>query len=200
MGGMDKMREHAPPAVLAVLIVSLWLLASPTPSYGCSCIVPGSPSEELDKSAAVFSGEVVSVKEQSFFGTTISSTDPTTVKFAVDKVWKGTVRPDISFTTARSGASCGFTFAEGKEYIVYSRDGDTVSLCSRTKLIEDAREDLDALGAGNPPNGEASDPRDDASSSGACGMSLAASGASPDLAMLGLVVGLIWAGFRKRPR
>ena len=195
------MREHAPPAVLAVLIVSLWLLAAPTPSHACSCIVPGIPQEELAKSTVVFAGKVVSVKEHDpFLKVTQSSTDPTTVEFAVSEVWKGDVGPTSSFSTARSGASCGFTFAEGKEYIVYSRDGDTVSLCSRTKLIEDAREDLDALGAGNPPNGEASDPRDDASSSGACGMSLAASGASPDLAMLGLVVGLIWAGVRKRPR
>ena len=194
------MRDHAAPAVLAVLIVSLWLLAAPTPSHACSCIVPGSPSEELDKSAAVFSGKVVSVKEQSFFGTTISSTDPTTVKFAIDQVWKGPVKPDMSFKTARSGASCGFTFVEGKEYIVYSHDGANVSLCSRTKLVSKAREDLDALGTGHPPNGEASDPQDDASSSGACSTSRAASGASPDLAMLGLAAGLIWAGFRKRSR
>ena len=183
-----------------MLIIGLWFLAAPAPSYGCSCIVPGTPQEELANSTAVFAAKVISVKEHSFFGTTISSTDPTTVKFAVDKVWKGTVRSDMSFTTARSGASCGFTFVEGKEYIVYSRDGGTVSLCSRTKLIAKAQEDLDALGEGNPPDDEASNPQDGAPSSGGCGMAPAASGASPDLAMLGLAAGLIWAGLRKRPR
>ncbi len=126
-----------------------------------------------------------------------SSADPATVEFAVNKVWKGPLRYTTSFTTARSEASCGFTFVEGKEYIVYSRDGKTVSLCSRTTLITDAQEDLDALGEGNPPHDKASNPQDGASSSGGCGMAPAA---SPDLAMLGLAAGLIWAGLRKRPR
>ena len=180
-----------------MLIIGLWFLAAPTPSHACSCIMPGTPSEELAKSAAVFAGKVVSVKEhEPFLKIMQSSTDPTNVEFAVSEVWKGPVGRISSFTTARSGASCGFTFVEGKEYIVYSRDGGTVSLCSRTTLISDAEEDLDELGQGNPPDDETSNPQDPASSSGGCGM---APVASSDLAMLGLAAGLIWVGLRKRP-
>ena len=184
-----------------MLIVGLWFLAAPAPSHACSCITPGSPQEELAKSAAVFAGSVVSVKEhEPFLKIMQSSTDPTAVEFAVSEVWKGPVGRTSSFSTARLGASCGFTFAEGKEYIVYSRDGANVSLCSRTTLISDAEEDLDALGEGNPPDDEASNPQDGASSSGGCSMASAASGASPDLAMLGLAAAIVWGGFRKRPR
>ena len=192
------MNIYALRVALAVLIIGLWFLAAPAPSYGCSCIVPGTPSEELAKSASVFAAKVVSVKEhEPFLKIMQSSTDPTTVEFAVSEVWKGPVGRTSSFSTARLGASCGFTFVEGKEYIVYSRDGATVSLCSRTKLISDAEEDLDALGEGNPPHDKASNPRDGASSSGGCRMT---PDASPDLAMLGLAAGLIWAGLRKRSR
>ncbi len=180
-----------------MLIIGLWFLAVPAPSHACSCITPGSPQEELAKSAAVFAGSVVSVKEhEPFLKIMQSSTDPTAVEFAVSEVWKGPVGRTSSFSTARLGASCGFTFAEGKEYIVYSRDGANVSLCSRTTLISDAEEDLDALGEGNSPD-EVSNPQDGASSSGGCGMT---PDASPDLAMLGLAAGLIWTGLRKRPR
>ena len=121
------------------------------------------------------------------------------MEFEVDRVWKGQAGETMSLGTAQYGASCGFTFVEGEKYLVYSHDGATVSLCSRTKLIANAREDLDALGEGNLPNGEASNPQDDAPSSGACGMAPVISSASPDLAMLGLAAGLMWAGLRKRP-
>lgn len=184
--------------VLAVLITGLWFLAAPTPIHACSCVMPGIPQDELAKSTAVFVGKVISVTEKRPL-LVISSADPTTVEFAVSKVWKGPVGPTSSFSTARIGAGYGFTFVEGKEYIVYSRDGDTVSLCSRTKLIAKAQEDLDALGEGNPPNGEASNSKDRTSYFRGCSTAPVASGASPDLAVLGLAAGLIWAGIRKRP-
>ena len=201
---MDKVRAYLLLVTLAVVVTGLWFLASPAPSYGCSCIVPGTPSEELEKSAAVFTGKVLSIeKNQRLKIPVVSSDDPTDiarklkVNFQVDRVWKGYASETMSLGTAQYGASCGFTFVEGGEYLVYSRDGATVSLCSRTKLISDAQEDLDALGAGNPPGGESSSPPDDAPSSGRCSMAQAA---APDMAILGLAAGIIWAGLRRRPR
>ena len=57
-------------------------------------------------------------------------------------------------TTVRDEAGCGFTFAEGEEYVIYSRSDATppeVSLCSRTRLAANAQEDFDALGEGSTP-------------------------------------------------
>ena len=203
-GAMDKVMTYLLLVTLAVVVTGLWFLASPAPSYGCSCIVPGTPSEELEKSAAVFTGKVLSIeKNQRLKIPVVSSDDPTDiarqlkVNFKVDRVWKGQADETMSLGTAQYGASCGFIFVEGEEYLVYSRDGVTVSLCSRTKLIADGQEDLDALGAGSPPGDGTSNSQDDTSSPGGCGMAQAA---SPDLAILGLAAGLIWAGRRKRPR
>ena len=113
--------------------------------------------------------------------TTYSSTDPTTVEFKVDTVWKGPSYETMSLTTARSDASCGFTFIEGEEYVVYSRDGATVSLCSRTRSVAYAQEDFDELGEGDrpgagsigpipePPRGREADLSD--GGTGSCGLS-----------------------------
>ena len=201
---MDKVRNHALRAVLAAVVTGLWFLVTPAPSYGCSCIVPGTPSEELEKSAAVFTGKVLSIEKNQRLKIPVVSSDAPTdiarqlkVHFQVDRVWKGQADETMSLGTAQYGASCGFTFVEGEEYLVYSRDGATVNLCSRTKLIADGQEDLDALGAGSPPGDGTSNPQDDTSFPGGCSMARAA---SPDMAILGLAAGIIWAGLRKRPR
>ena len=65
--------------------------------------------------------------------------------------------PDSSRLGQPTGGSCGFTFVEGEEYIVYGHDsnyadgGYTVGICSRTALLGQAQADIDALGEGNAP-------------------------------------------------
>ena len=72
-------------------------------------------------------------------------------------MWKGTVHEDMYITTPPTGGSCGFTFVEGEEYIVYGYDsnyddgGYTVGICSRTALLGLARADLEAFGEGQAP-------------------------------------------------
>ena len=143
---------HAIRLVLILSLSLLWFFANTGQSLACSCVRPGSPSEELAQSSSVFAGRAVSVREfHDPSTTTISSTDPTTVEFEVTTVWKGPSYEAMYLTTARFGASCGFTFVEGEEYMVYSRDGSTVSLCSRTSLLENAEADLNELGQGRAP-------------------------------------------------
>jgi hypothetical protein len=69
---------------------------------------------------------------------------------AVLRVWKGTLGRSVVLRTANDGASCGYPFAVHESYLVFTRDR-SVSLCSRTKPIADATEDLAALGDGHPP-------------------------------------------------
>ena len=143
---------------LALVMGVVWFLGTPGPVYACKCAVPGNPSEELDKFSAVFAGRVVSV-QHSYDPNAASVTpeDRTTVGFEVSVVWKGTVHEDMYITTPPTGGSCGFTFNEGEEYIVYGHDsnyddgGYTVGICSRTALLELAQADLDAFGEGQAP-------------------------------------------------
>lgn len=89
-----------------------------------------------------------------------------TVTFEVVRTWKGADAEKFSVVTAGNTAACGFPFEEGETYLVYATAGDHdedgadddvegplpgTGLCSRTKAIPDAGEDLAALGAGVVP-------------------------------------------------
>ena len=195
---------HAFRLVLILSLSLLWFFANTGQSLACSCVRPGSPSEELAQSSSVFAGRVVSVREFNDPNAThdYSSTDPTTVEFEVDTIWKGPYNETIYLTTARSEASCGFTFDEGEEYIVYSRDGSTVSLYSRTALLENAEADLNELGQGRAPQTGSVGPTPEPppTSSGSCAFSNDFGSATADATWLGIMAGLVWFGVRRQPR
>ncbi len=143
---------------LALLLGVLWFLGNPEQVYACKCAQPGTPSEELEKFSAVFAGRVVSVRHSyDPDAASVSPEDRSTVDFEVSAVWKGTVHEDLYITTPPTGGSCGFTFIEGEEYIVYAYDsahadgGYTVGICSRTALLDQAQADIDALGEKHAP-------------------------------------------------
>ena len=151
-------------AAVALALSILWLLGNAGQVYACKCLVPGTPSEEIEKFVAVFAGRVVSI-EHSFDpnAATVGPGDRTTIGLEVSTVWKGTVHEDMYVTTPPTGGSCGFVFEEGREYILYAHDspyddgGYSVSICSRTALLSEAQADLDALGEGSPPMGGTAD-------------------------------------------
>ena len=143
---------------LALLIGVLWFLGSAEQVYACSCAQPGPPSEELEESSAVFAGTVVSIQHSyDPDGRSVSRDDRSTIGFEVSSVWKGTVYENMLITTSPTGGSCGFSFVEGQEYIVYAYDspyvdgGYTTGICTRTALLEHAQEDIDELGEGRAP-------------------------------------------------
>ena len=153
-GGFNRdrsMRKFFAFVPLVGLVMGVLLFGGVGRSYACICGLPGSPSEELERVAAVFAGEVVSVREADAILGSISSADPTTVEFRTIRVWKGPSAGTIKMTTPRLGLSCGFKFHKGKEYIVYSGDGSTVYRCSRTALLALAAQDLAELGTGGKP-------------------------------------------------
>ena len=143
---------------VAVVLSVLWFLGSAGQAYACKCAQPGPPSEEMEKFVAVFAGRVGSI-EHSFDpgATTVTPDDRTTVGLEVSTVWKGAVHADMYVTTPPTGGSCGFTFTEGEEYILYAHDspyddgGYTVSICSRTALLSQAQADIEAFGEGDAP-------------------------------------------------
>ena len=145
-------------ASLALVLAFLWFLITVGQVYACKCAEPGSPTEELEKFDAVFSGEVFSI-DHSYDpdAKSVTPEDRSTIGMNVSTVWKGTVHEVMYITTPPTGGSCGFTFVEGEEYVVYASDshyGDdsyTASICSRTALLAEAQTDIDELGEGQAP-------------------------------------------------
>ena len=144
--------------ILALVLAFLWFLVTVGHVYACKCAEPGSPTEELEKFDAVFSGEVFYI-DHSYDpdAKSVTPEDRSTIGMNVSTVWKGTVHEVMYITTPPTGGSCGFTFVEGEEYVVYASDshyGDdsyTASICSRTALLAEAQTDIDELGEGQAP-------------------------------------------------
>ncbi len=183
--------------VLIALMIGLWVFVGPERSHACYCVPRGTPSEALAESAAVFAGKAVSVRELDRGDGIVSSLDPTTIEFEVATVWKGRVNQTMRLTTARGGASCGFSFDEGVEYIVYSENGSTVTWCSLTKPLSAAGADLAELGEGKMlTQGGVTRARNGPGqgAGGGCG----ASPHSTDLLFAGVLVGVAWLAVRKR--
>lgn len=118
-------------------------------THACSCIENPDPVASLERAAAVFSGRVLEI-EGSFndFGFATR-----TVRFDVDRAWKGVETAKLKVGTAGDSAACGFDFVEGERYLVYTygENGDLqASLCSRTANLNDVSEsELAALGEPN---------------------------------------------------
>ena len=128
------------------------ILAVSSHAMACSYAVPQPPKKAMELAAAVFSGKVTKVERTGQFRLKV------TIEIA--RTWKGTKGKSVEVITAASGAACGYGFKKGESYLVYShrsKDKDRrpgplgASLCSRTKRLKAAGEDLKALGEGKKP-------------------------------------------------
>ncbi len=145
---------------LLILAVGIAMAASlawaPKASHACSCLPPGPPRESLESSAAVFAGKVMSIETKQ--GVALPGGEdgflPShhEVRLQVSRSWKGKASGTVTVTTQEHSASCGYGFETGREYLVYAHDtedgGLGVSLCSRTAPLENAQDDVAALGQG----------------------------------------------------
>jgi len=149
--------------VFVILIVIL-LPSTTKADQGCSCLgfVPDDASLsrkvefERKHSKAVFTGEVLEiVKRQSppFEGYL-------EVKFKIKESWKKVKGKTVSILTEAPNIAteppfykdCGYEFKVGESYLVYvERQSGTnllVGICSRTRKLSEATDDLKVLGKG----------------------------------------------------
>lgn len=142
---------------LLLFVVGSLLVINTSLVNACSCVQPAPPKDSLEQSTAVFTGKVVDIDVP--IGIVVSSADPVKITFEVSKIWKGPDYETLVLTTARGGASCGYGFIVNEEYIVYAYDEEntlSTGICSRTRLLANAKEDLQDLGAGNLPTNSGS--------------------------------------------
>lgn len=121
----------------------------------CSCAESPSVEEELERSNAVFSGKVISVREKRSLNGNVSKL----VLFEVTNTWKGVEQSQIMITTGLGDGDCGIDFKEGEEYLVYAHESTMYGakslvsgICDRTNKLSAAKNDLAILGEGKPPN------------------------------------------------
>lgn len=126
--------------LLAIFVFAALSTTQVQPAYACSCVMPGTPQEEMVNAEAVFSGKVLEI-EESGYGYDVT--------LQVLEAWKGVDETTIQVHTGMGGGDCGFNFEEGREYVVYtsSSEGEfEVYSCSLTGLLADS--DTESLGEG----------------------------------------------------
>jgi hypothetical protein len=145
---------------MALLVVGLVALL-PDCASACLCATPPGSQQEhteraLAKSSAVFAGQVVNIK-----GSLVPERPGHTVYIRVDTVsflvsegWKGPEQERLEVSTPSAGPSCGYSFKEGQEYLVYA-EGKRMSVdsCGETTPLSEASADLEALGNGETLGG-----------------------------------------------
>lgn len=144
--GLKNMKHRHP--LFPFCCLSL-LALNITAALACRCSVPSSAKVSLKQSAAVFAGKVISIE---------SNVDSqrvrfNTIKFQVSKSWKGGAAKTIVVTTPGHSEACGFHFDRGQSYLVYAytikgQKGLLTGICTRTKPLTQAKQDLAELGAG----------------------------------------------------
>ncbi|MDO3410855.1 hypothetical protein QWJ34_13870 [Saccharibacillus sp. CPCC 101409] len=133
--------------VLAIAAAALLggLLAETKPAYACSCAL-GSLDEKLEWAGQVFAGTVTDVRKPGpGLNGTISSGDPVSYTFEVERAWKGRVYETTTLETPRGSESCGASFTNGQKYLVFARENGgvlTTSLCSGNELYDGSVEPI----------------------------------------------------------
>lgn len=118
----------------------------------CSCVPPPPPGEAASQADAVFEARVESVEEMVRPpGAGDDRPLGRNYRLAVTRAWKGVhAGEEITLWTGLGHGDCGFRFELSGTYLVYayrlSGDTLTTNLCTRTRTLADASEDLAALG------------------------------------------------------
>lgn len=122
---------------LAALLVGL---AAAEAAHACSCAPLPGPKEAAEGADAVFTATVTSIEVHQI---------NRKVHLRVAGTWKGAQCGELTLTTGRNDADCGFDFEEGKSYLVYAYGEPgklATGLCTRTQQLSKAEKDLAALG------------------------------------------------------
>ncbi len=148
------------------IITSILIFLILVSSAGLRCIVPGTPTQELSKSEAVFTGQVIGreyVKDTSLEQD--SAGERLVIKLSVDKIWKGKIGKEVLMYTSEVRYPNGVTsmmaedfhFEDEKKYLIYangSMEKLRTSACTRSRKLEKAELDFIELGEGQEPKGE----------------------------------------------
>ncbi|HWP42272.1 MAG TPA: hypothetical protein VNO14_03480 [Blastocatellia bacterium] len=137
------------------LLTSVFLLFIHSSGLACTCLPAKNATEEIGRSAAVFSGKVIEIRRDEGAKDLFATVEAV---FEVERAWKGIEKKTVSVFTSSQSSACGYGFKRGESYLVYASEGREgrliTSICSRTRLLKDANDDLKELGEGKEISGD----------------------------------------------
>jgi hypothetical protein len=133
-------------ATLAVLMVH----GAARDGAACSCPASGPPCQAAWDVDAIFAGTVRAIDADIERVDDSARLRETTVLFDVDQPFLNAVVGPVEIVTNEL-STCGYRFSMAKKYLVYAHKGTdgrwTTSICSRTRPLAEASEDLKFLAA-----------------------------------------------------
>ena len=145
------MRQQAVAGRIFAMLGVIWALSSR--SEACSCVQAAPPCEAFTSAHTVFIGRVVTVTNidrHMVAGNESFVTWGRRTQFVVERVYKGSESKTVELETGSGGGDCGYGFQKGKSYLVYAYVGTRTkkletNICTRTRTVELAADDLDYL-------------------------------------------------------
>ena len=137
-----------------VLLLFVIVLLTPRGSaWACSCGLTGPPCQNTFQVDAVFSGVVRNITVIPEDGPPLRPGEARfprafRVEFDVIDTFRGIKGTTATVLTPGSGPACGYSFTQGERYLVYAYDrsgGLVTGICSRTRKLSEANEDLEFL-------------------------------------------------------
>lgn len=135
---------------LALALSCAALVLAPTQAQACSCVEAPPPVEYAREVGLVFEGELVSVED--IPPSSQYDLQSKAYTFEVTRSFKGEPGAQVRVMSAASGAACGRSYGDpGDAWLVYARVDDAGqardNICSRSRPMADAAEDISALEA-----------------------------------------------------
>jgi len=126
-------------------VLALFLSFRAADALACSCSGTTDPCEALGPGSVVIAGIVRSVGAVDRWE--LGAPYPSTlVKLEVERSFVNGSLGIVELTTGRGGGDCGYRFVAGRRYLVYASKATSgqlvTSICSRTRPLEAAAEDL----------------------------------------------------------
>jgi hypothetical protein len=140
---------------LRAIVVGVALMLLPEETFGCSCPMSGPPCQAASTADSVFVGTVRGIES--------IDRDPSSgfdrlvlVRMDVERWFVNAVPRQVEIVTGPGGGDCGYRFTNGGRYVVYAWKTESsrygTSICSRTRPLDEAGEDIRYLTA-MPPAG-----------------------------------------------
>ena len=132
-----------PPLRVLYLLPLLTLLLCVNTAHACDCAEAGPPCQAFWRTDAVFVATVMSKSP-----TTAGNEHATAVRLSSQQVFKGDIGGgEVEVVTGVNSGDCGYPFQVGRQYLVYATRWEKdqrlyTGICSRTRLLSDADEDL----------------------------------------------------------
>lgn len=125
-------------------VVAIGSLLFARQAAACSCVGRRPACEAFWDPGAVFAGKVVSIESRA--GDGVQTFDNRRVRFEVVEAFRGVTTATVDVFTGSGGGDCGYAFVVGTSYLVYAYQAPgsrlTTGICSRTRPLSDAAEDL----------------------------------------------------------